>query len=285
MITIEPGIYPGVPYDQYEQWDAINNSMLWTLNEQSPLHAKVYRDNPPKPTEALITGQAAHTLALEPDKFLLRYAVAPKCKRTTKAGKAIYETFLSSVNGKMILTPTQFEQAQAVADSVLNHEIRRFIQKGEAEVCIVWMDKKTGLLCKARLDYVHRLVGENAIIIDLKSIMDASPKAFQRAMLNYGYHQQAAFYSDGWKVLTNDAAAFVFLPVEKEVPHAVAAYEVGDNTILAGRLSYRKALITYAECLKTNYWPAYSDTVELLDLPEWYLKNQGVNQYQIQTEE
>lgn len=281
LIQINEGIYTAIPYETYEKWDAINQGILWILLQQSPLHAKTYKENPQEPTDALITGQVAHTLALEPNKFKERYAIALVCDKRTKEGKSTYEHWLNTVNGRQIITQIQYEQAKAVADSVLNHRIKRFIQQGEAEICIIWQDKKTKLLCKARLDYVHR---KRAIIIDLKTTTDASPKAFQSAMIRYGYYVQAAFYSDGWKALTGDEPSFVFLPIEKEIPHAVAAREIGDKTLLAGRLAYRKALEIYSECLKTNIWPSYPD-VELIEAPDWFLKQQGVNQYQIHIED
>ena len=155
--------------------------------------------------------------------------------------------------------------------------VYKFIREGEAEICIVWNDKKTGLLCKARIDYVHRA---RALLIDLKTTTDASPKAFQFEMNKWKYHQQAAFYCDGWKTLTGDDPCFVLLPLEKSPPYAAAAYQVGDDTLWAGRLTYQKAIAKYAECVETGMWLGYGDKVVMLDIPLYALREAGVNPYQ-----
>jgi len=274
----KPGIYNGVPFDEYEQWEAVNNSILWTLKTHSPLHAKTYMDSPPEPTEAFIIGRALHTLVLEPRKFNKFYAVTPVCDRRTKDGKAIYKAFQDNLNGQEILTKDQFEMIDVMADSIKRQIIHRLIERGEAEVCIVWIDKKTGLICKARIDYVHR---KRSILIDLKSTRDASPNDFSKSIYNYGYYQQSAFYSDGWSVLTGDPTAFVFLPVEKKPPYEPAAYEMREQVIYAGRQSYRQALDTFAECKKKDEWPGYANEVVMLSLPQWALNKEGIGNYQI----
>lgn len=277
-MTPKPGIYPGVLWKEYNDWDAVNNSVLWILKTRSPLHAKAFMENPPKPTDAFRIGGAFHALVLEPRKFNKSYAITPICDRRTKAGKEIYQAFQESVDGQEILTKDEFDTIDIMADSIKNQIIHKMIEQGKAEVCIVWKDEVTGLLCKARIDYIHE---ERAILIDLKSTRDASASAFAKSIYNYGYYQQCAFYSDGWNALTNDPTAFVFLPVEKQPPFAVAAYEMHEQVVFAGRQSYRAALDTFAECQKKGEWPGYADSVEMLNLPQWALYREGISQHQI----
>lgn len=277
-MKVEPGIYPGVPFSEYQHWDAVNNSLLWVLRTQSPLHAHYYQENPKEPTEVFKTGNALHTLILEPKKFDERYAVAPKCDKRTKVGKETWQKFAESLNGKEFITRDIYKDLEFVANAIRKQIIHRFIRNGEAEVCIVWVDEQTGLLCKGRVDYVHR---EQAILIDIKSTIDGSPRAFTRWLYNFGYYQECGFYCDGWRTLTKDDPAFVFLPAEKQPPYAVAAYEMHEQVIDAGRKSYRQALKVYAECQKSNTWPGYADTVEMLNLPEWALRKEGVNKYEV----
>jgi len=273
---MSPGIYTNIPFDEYRKWDAVHNTLLSNVQGKSPFHAKYYKEHPSPDTPAFFIGRAAHCLALEPDKFDQRYTMFGG----RRAGK-VWAEFVSKANGKVVLTESEYESIKQVAESIKQQVVHRFIQQGEAEVCIVWTDKETGLLCKARLDYVHR---ERAFIIDLKTTRDAALDQFQRAMWTYRYYQQAAFYSDGWKALTGDPTVFVFLPVEKDPPYAVAAYEVHDNTIWAGRLEYRKALETWAECVKTGVYPSYADSVEMINLTDWALKESGVDKYRVLTE-
>lgn len=281
-IKKDVGIYTGVPFDEYMKWEGISNTILTVLREQSPLHAAYRMAAPEEATPALLQGQVIHCKALELDKFDQRYAICPDVDRRTREGKATYEAFMVRAGTKTVISQEQAEIADIIAITIRSQIIHRFIAKGEAEVCIVWDDKKTGLRCKARLDYVHR---DRAIIVDLKSTEDASPKRFARTMMYYRLYQQAGFYGMGWKALTGDETSFVFLPAEKSPPYAVAAYEVGDKTIQAGKLECRKALDIYADCLSKNTWPAYAHTVEVLDIGDYSLKELGVNQYQLHIEE
>jgi len=277
-MTPEPGIYTGVPFTEYHSWEAANNSLLKIIADKSPLHARAYMDFPPEPTPAFVFGRAQHCLVLEPKKFEAEYVVAPKCDRRTKDGKALWEAFEKNANGKEIVTYQDYATMCEITKAIKGQVISRCIEGGEAEVCVVWVDKRTGMLCKARADYAHR---GQAIIIDMKTTTDASPVAFAKAVANYRYLQQAAFYSDGWKEATEILPAFVFLPVEKEYPYAAAAYQVTDEDIEAGRNMYRKALKIYAECVKTNTWPGYGGSVEMLDMPDWWRKQHGVHQFNL----
>ncbi len=275
--TPKPGIYPGVPFDDYLKWKAVSNTVLVTLRKRSPLHARYFMDRPFPSTPDQVIGHATHCLALERDSFDSRYIVGPKVDGRTKAGKKAWAEFEDTVNGRCVLTGEQHIVSVKTTEAINTQVIHKFIRQGEAEVCLVWIDEQTGLLCKGRLDYAHR---SRALLIDLKTTRDASPEGFQRAMAKWSYHQQAAFYCDGWKTLTKDDPCFVFLPLEKTPPYAAAAYQVGDDTLLAGRNLYRAAIETYAECLKTDTWPGYGDKVEMLDIPIYALRDAGVNPYQ-----
>lgn len=281
-MALKPGIYPGVPFDEYQQWDAVNNSFLWELSTKSPAHAKHSKENPKPPTPALKYGHGLHALALEPGTFKSKYIVAPGCNKTTKSGKDIWNHFLKGVNGREVIAAKDYISMLELDNAMKSQRIHRYIEQGKAEISIVWKDKRTGLMCKARPDYVHE---RHAIIINLKSTMDASKGRFSRDIFKYGYYQGASFYCDGWRTLTDNMPAYVFLAYEKNPPYLIVAYELAAKDIIAGRLAYRKGLKTYKECLKKNSWPGYPDEVQMISMPEWALKQSGVNQYQILSED
>lgn len=274
--TPEPGIYPGVPFDEYLKWEAVNHSFLHELDTKSPAHAKESRDSPKPPSEAFEIGTAVHKLCLEPFEFDECYSVPPKCDRRTKEGKAMWAEFQSQCNGKKVIEKEDYLICVAMVEAIQSHkDAREILRSGELEVCIVWIDKRTGLLCKARLDYVHL---QRGIIADLKSARDAGREEFAKAIWNYGYHSKAAFYIDGLDTLLNNEPAFVFVAVEKTRPFAVGCYEAKETLILAGRNAYRRALDTYKKCIKTKKWPAYGDEIEFIDLPRWALSREGINE-------
>ena len=286
-MKLEPGIYPGVSFADYMKWDAVNNSLLKILAKKSPLHAKAFIERPPAPSDAFIFGKAVHCLILEPDLFENYYAVAPKCDRRTKVGKELWAAFLKNANGKEAVTYDNYAKMREIQAAIKRQAMNHYVERGEAEVCYVWIDEATGLLCKARTDYLHRELYEDGwktnkvILIDLKSTMDASPHAFFRSLDIYDYDMQAAWYTDGWEVVDGKIPQFVFFPIEKEYPFAPAAYEIPDEIIQAGRNKYRAALNCYAECVKTNIWPGYGNTIKVLDAPDWWLKQHGVHEFNL----
>ena len=279
--TPKEGIYPGVPFTEYLEWDAINDSFLSELVSRSPAHAKATQEEP-KDTEAFRIGRALHTRALEPGVFEQRYAIRPDCDRRTKDGKAIYEAWVASLDGKEELSQAEAESIDAMCKAMERLTIHRWIEQGKAEVCIVWRDARTGILCKGRLDYWQE---ELNAIVDLKSCQDASARAFARDVFGYRYYQKAAWYCDGLGCLTGQDPSFVFIAVEKKRPYACAAYQLEDTAIIGGRKAYRKALDIYRECAATNYWPGYPDRVEILSLPAWALGEMGVGQYNLVRED
>jgi len=61
----------------------------------------------------------------------------------------------------------------------------------------------------------------------------------------------------------------VFLAIEKEPPHLVAAYELDAMDIELGRTAYRRDLETLRACMESNDWPGYGDGIQSLALPAW----------------
>ena len=269
----KPGIYPGVPFDVYKEWDAVNNSLLTVIDTKSPAHAKEYRDNPREQTQAMREGEIFHTMVLEPDLFNDRYAISPVFNKRTKQGKADYEQWLTDIGDKKEVSQDEVDLAKNLLEGIRRHSgAKTYLDEGVAEVCIVWIDKITGILCKARLDLVHKAF---SVIVDVKKILDASPDGFAKSLHNYRYYQQSAFYHDGMVALTKHEWSFVFVPVEKSPPFCAAVYEVNDPTLLAGRRAYQRALRKIKKCMALDEWPGYSEA-EMLDLPEWALKREGV---------
>jgi len=73
---MEPGIYYGLPNDDYHGGPGTNKGLLDVV-ARSPLHAKALldraNDDRPEPTPAMQLGTALHTLVLEPEAFADQY--------------------------------------------------------------------------------------------------------------------------------------------------------------------------------------------------------------------
>jgi hypothetical protein len=239
---------------------------LKLIAQKTPLHFKHQQTAPRVETKALILGSAIHCATLEPESFDERYVVAPEgVGKQSKADKAIWAELDAS--GKIALSFDDGEQVMSVAHSVLAHKTAsRLLTNGNAEVAV--FGEMDGLNVKCKCDYLR----ENVAIIDLKTTEDASEKGFMKSVLNYGYHQQAAFYMDCLQSIGSPVEAFVFIVVEKSAPYAVGIYELDDTYIEMGRELNRRAMNTYRECLETGNWYGYSTNIELLSPPAWAIK-------------
>lgn len=191
----------------------------------------------------------------------------------------VKEEWLRNNGHRNVLTNDQFEQLRAMRDSVMRHPAAN------------------ALLTRA-----------NNVVVDVKTTEDASPDGFAKSIANWRYHTQHPYYLDGLREAIrqgNIAEAdlpkgeaevsaywvdeatgelcrcrpdfwrgrpdkFVFLAVEKKAPYAVGVYLLDGESVALGRAEYRADLNLYADCRKSGEWPAYSDLVQTISIPQWH---------------
>ena len=260
------GIYTNVPCEEYFAWEAMNRSTLEHA-ARSVLHLHTAMNTPSKSTPAMDLGTALHCAVLEPDAYSRRYVVAPKVDRRTTEGKATWESFVASLEGKSIVDADDDAAVRAMADSIRSHPQAATLLDvpGDSEVCVVWDDAETGIRCKARIDrYAAGTIG-----VDIKTTANASPSAFAKSVFDYGYHRQVAWYADGFFAVTGKATPFVIVAVENSAPWAVCVYRLEDEAVGFGRDDNRRWLRMYADAVRTQRFDGYSDGVVALGLPAW----------------
>lgn len=257
-----------MPFADYRAHEALSQSGARKLL-RSPAHFVTDRERPAEPTAAMRFGSAVHCAVLESEAFRDRYAKAPKCDNRTTAGRAMHEQFLLNAAGKVALSEDEFETVQSCALAVRDHPgAMRLLQGARVEVSAFWQDRQHDVPCKARFDALS-----HGGIVDLKTATDASKDAFARSIATYGYDLQAAFYSIGHEhVLDATPEFYALIAVETEPPFAVACYELGSASIMAGMRMAEEALARYAQCRKADRWPGYADTIEPIDTPGWARK-------------
>lgn len=284
LVCPKPGIYPGVDFNTYCRWDAINHSKLCRI-DKSPLHAKTPVDL--SESKSIRFGHLVHSGRLEPDSVAMRYAVMPAYElmpeNCTSKGEPSTSTATSFVKesrkafyrvaeqlGKVVVTTEEFEQMNRTLEVILRcTKAAGCFFGGDAELSIVWQDKSTGLNCKARIDYRRpdRLT-------DLKTSRDDGssplPQSFEWSLWTYSYYSQAAWYQAGWKELTGEQLPFWFCVVANSAPIQCVAAPVGEVTLMAGRKKNQERLQLWHECESANSWPGY-ESPELFELPEKYL--------------
>lgn len=115
---------------EYHQHPAVSKSDL-DLIQRSPAYYKYCKEHEKSQTPAMLLGSVVHKLVLEPEEFDAEFAVAPVCDKRTKAGKEMWAEFEAHAEGLTVMTKDLSEQAQAMANAVLSHEIaRKLLQNG-----------------------------------------------------------------------------------------------------------------------------------------------------------
>lgn len=255
-------------------WDhpGVSQSQLQEL-KKTPFHywsRYVARTVPSETTDALRRGLAVHALTFEPDDFERRFPHFEGEARTNdaKARKAALEAQAAKLDGA-VLRDGDVADVHAMVAALRAHPASAALLKAvvASELPIVWDCPTTGIQCKARLDALA--LGKD-VVIDLKTTRDASPREFARSIWNYGYHIQAAHYVAAAEAYTEKRPTdYVIIAVESSAPYAVAVYRLQPTVIAKGESERMRLLDLLAECRAKNHWPAYSDRIEDIELPNW----------------
>jgi hypothetical protein len=262
------GRFDDISLENYHKMEGYSKSALDKVHK-SMAHYFENLESPKEQTEAMLIGSAFHCKVLTPDIFDEQYAVAPDFgDLRTKSNKEAFEEFKNDNIGKHIIKSDKGKALIEMSQSVLSHPVAsQLLTDGDAEHSFFWIDKKTQLKCKCRPDYLRR----DKIVIDLKSTDDASYFSFQRSIVNYRYHVQAAFFCDGitdvTKVIHN---TFILIAVENKPPYAVAVYNVDPDAINTGRIGYQIDLDKIVEYYKSEIkWAGYPCMIQEMLLPNW----------------
>lgn len=192
----------------------------------------------------------------------------------TKDARA--ERDAARADGKIPLLPGDLDVASAMAAQIKEHPIASVLfdpdRGGAPEQSLFWPDPVTDLGLRCRLDWLPESKGQRLVVPDYKTCRAADLRAIPKAVLNWRYYLQAAWYLDGVKALgLDDNPAFVFVFQEKEPPYLVTVVELDHVAVQVGQRHARAAIDLYDECLRTDTWPGYSDEIELVSLPEWFV--------------
>ena len=263
--SLADGLYLDLPNDEYHSDTAIGSSTLKVLATKTPAH---YKGMVRKESAAFDFGSALHMAVLEPAKAAL-IVCGPddrRGKKWTDAKEA------ADAAGQILLTASDYSEVMAARDAVLSNKDMQWLMRGKtmAEASIFHTDATTGLRCKIRPDLVNHNLN---IMADLKTCLSASPNAFSKAVLDYGYHIQNAFYERIWAGFNEwPVGSFLFVCVEKDPPYATAIYELDMPTIAEGDNLVNIGLETYMTCQLTGEWPSYPSGIQKLRLPNYGFK-------------
>lgn len=248
----------------------VSNSALKQFN-RAPAAYRWWIDAPPdEPTPAMEFGSLVHCLVLEPDLFAKTYVVPPDFGNLrTNQGKADKAAWLAQNLNVKMMEQEDFDRACRMRDSLLAHtDARAIIERSQHEVSGFWTCPQTGLICKIRADC---WMPDARIFGDLKTCIDASEDEFAKAVVNFGYHQQAALYCMGAEhiSLSDTYADFVFVVVEKQPPFLVATYTLNRADLNAKIFAVAADMARFKQCVDEDSWPAFGLRTKEISLPRW----------------
>lgn len=275
----EPGIYEGIPNDEYHAgaW-AVGNSGLQLVRDCPALYFGKYLD-PERPqaeekeSAAQRFGNIAHCALFEFGAYNQRYVVGPDVNKNTNVWKDFVRGLPagSFPCGSDERTAGLKIRQQALSNPELAEALLH--PQGRGEVSAYWRDPATGVLCKVRPDWVMPVGERSCVLFDAKTFSTGNADEFSRQAARMGYDFQAAYYTDGFGRASGlNVLAFIHIVICNEWPHPVNLVQLGERSINTGRLKYRRALDTYAECMRTGNWPGYAPGIKLVEMPDYALE-------------
>ncbi len=211
-------------------------------------------------------GNAAHKLVLGAGPELVQIDAAGY---QTKAAREARDAALA--DGQVPLLPAEWLQVHAMAEVLRTHPVSALIDPatGAAEQTLVWRDELTGIMCRARVDWLQ----PNAVV-DYKSAHSGDTEQLGRASDQFGYAQQADWYLDGIRALGlgDHTTPFVFIAQEKEPPYLITPFQLDPTALSIGRRRNVSARQVYRYCVETDYWPGHvhdPDEIVWVSLPPW----------------
>lgn len=272
---IKAGIYTDLSNEDYH---ADKNSLSRTSIKDFHRNPKYYwsmhlNDARPsrEPTRDMILGSAFHSLVLEPNKFEYEYSLALEKVLLKDVGRELYDEYklqceeLERTN-RIILTNDEYMNLLAMKIS-LNKSMKviELLYGEEIEKSFFWEDKDSGLIVKARPDVLH-----DNMIVDLKTIRDASVHAYQRDMVDGWYHVQGAMVRDAVRTLENrEINTVINICVEKKYPYCIGVYIIDEFALDHAEQLYKSVLLNMKSCIIDNEFEDFKP--QIVGLPKWSL--------------
>lgn len=268
----EPGVYD-MPPEHYHQDPVPGGSLSSTgarklLPPSCPALFRHWVDHGEVPRTDWDFGHAAHRQVLGVGEELV--VVDAEDWRTKAARQQRDEAYEA---GKVPLLAADHAVVLDMAAALRAHPFAAALFRpgsGKPEQSLFWTDPAADVWRRARLDWLPNPRRGRTLVADYKTAKSAAPDEIERAIHQYGYHIQGAFYRAGLSMLgIADDAAFLLVVQEKTPPYLVTVAEVDAMAMRIGEALARQAIDLYAECRASGRWPGYSDDVELIGLPGW----------------
>lgn len=242
---------------EYKKIPALNSSSLKEGLISSEHLDLALADNLPKDEKEKIhniLGNAFHTWILEPHLFDERYVPFSQHnlpypnKDFRKPENREYRDKLyeeAAKENKQVLDIEQFKELEKMKNGLFkNPNVKKLFEvSGKNEVTMIWRHPEFNINCKGRIDKL--IQGNSIYILDLKSTKEPSEREFLYAWKHYNYNFQAAFYEEGYRILTGDIPTFIFIFQEKKYPYLTFERAISQEKLQEARKELYKIIEKY----------------------------------------
>ena len=253
---------------EYDALEGLRSSHLKVLHERSPAHMREAMLRPRRDTEAFRFGRALHCAVLRPDELDLEWMRGGKHDRRTKEGKLAAQREEEEAQGREILAADDWDRMLEMREAVLAACGDLLSLAPLREYPVVGMMNDVPI--KARLD----AASPTGMLLDLKTTICASPRAFARSAASFGYLLQLAHYRMTMRIFGLGDGPTLLIACEKERPFATAVYIMDAAQMQRMEDRILQLLDLYRRCRDAGEWPAYDSDIKHLPLPEWAFTGQ-----------
>lgn len=224
-----------------------------------------------------------NNVAVLPDQEFIEIAMkanpALEKPRASKVYKEGVEEFQKGVNGRYVINdqgPESFDTIEEMLSSCYQDKvIQALIKNTEYQLSAFWTDPTTGIKLKTRPDICKR---KNNVIVNVKTTIDGSPKAFSKELAKHEYPLQAVIEARGCIAsgLMDKVDNYFWLVVEKVPPFNATIYEFAERDMAAVSDNLDYVLSRIKKGREANLFPGYSDASDnphgilTATLPAWY---------------
>jgi hypothetical protein len=270
------GVWLDLDAETYHKAPGVSQSRLKEFDAYaSPRH---YRARKPRAaTPDMEFGTICHTALLEPLNLPRAYHVRPDEYPAEGKGGSILKpwhgqstwckNWLESHSDRPIITAEREACIERIVERVnALPEFGAALAHGQREVSYFKRDPVTGLLCKCRCDVLATDNEGVTWVFDLKKVQTGEGRrtAFQRQVMDRGYHVQAASY-----LHITGASRFVFVPFDDDEPFDAIQWEPDAEMLSLGLMEYRRMLDAFSRAIPNDFQDGYAGGIHQLGLPNW----------------
>jgi hypothetical protein len=213
-----------------------------------------YEANVGNDTASLRKGSATHSYLLGDSDSVVVYEDGARNPRHKK-----YQEFLEANEGKLILSPGEFEDVSGMRASIQRNQRAMELLDGVREQRIEWM--LSGRCCAGTPDVVHLRKDGTKVVVELKTSVSAAPDLFRWQAKKMGYHAQLAWYAQGLETTLVYAPGPVveqyIVVVESSAPYPVTVIRVTDKLREKGLRQCRVWFEQLLVCEQSGHFPGY----------------------------